>query len=193
MSSTHAHVVHHIPGRLRLKLPGAKGDPAFLDKVREALAPLEGVEEVIVNSVTGSVLVHYDADNFEDFHEDVHEHATRHKVFVVAPPKLEMDDTYDKLEREAEFIASRSHSARAIVDFLKNLDVQLKKASDNSVDLKVIVPLGLAVYSMFGIGLAAATPVWVTLGLFSFNHFLELHAPPATQAGDQEQKEEEGE
>ena len=39
------------------------------------------------------------------------------------------------------------------------------------------LPLGLAVYSFVEIGLEASTPLWVTLGIFSFNSFLTLHAP----------------
>ena len=53
-----------------------------------------------------------------------------------------------------------------------------KKATGNSVDLKVLLPLGLAVVTVVEIGAAAATPVWVTISLFSLNHFIELQAHP---------------
>jgi len=137
-----AHIAHHIPGRLRLKVPGAKGNPAFLDQVRAALTSVEGVSEIEVNPVTGSVLVHYDPDAFDTFHDNVHEHATRNNLFAVQPakppsPKLtEVDEAVDALEVEAQYLAARSHTARVIVDFLHDLDLNVKKYSRNTVDLK---------------------------------------------------------
>jgi hypothetical protein len=177
-----AHVAHHVPGRLRLKVPGAKGNPEFLEKVKDALAPISGITEIEVNPVTGSVLVQYDPDNFHGFHDEVHEHASRCDLFAIHEPHVtKIDDAVDKMEQEAEFLAKRSHTARVIVDFLHDCDQKVKQSTRNAVDLKVLVPLALAVYSITVIELTAATPMWATLGLFSFNHFLELHhhdAPP---------------
>jgi len=51
----------------------------------------------------------------------------------------------------------------------------------------VLVPLALAFYSITVIELTAATPMWATLGLFSFNHFLELHAAPQGDAAESPQ------
>src|ERR1700729_343027 len=101
-----AHIVHHIPGRLRLKVPGAKGNAVFMDQVQAALSSVDGVREIEVNPVTGSVLVHYDPDAFDTFHDNVHEHATRNNLFAVQPakrptPKLtEVDEAVDALEEE---------------------------------------------------------------------------------------------
>jgi hypothetical protein len=185
-----AHIVHHIPGRLRLKVPGAKGNAVFMDQVQAALGSVDGVRAIEVNPVTGSVLVHYDPEAFENFHDNVHEHATRNNLFAVqaakpekrTPPKLtEVDEAVDALEEEAQYLAARSHTARVIVDFLHDLDLNVKKYSRNTVDLKVLVPLGLAFYTIAVMELAAATPMWATLGLFSFNHFLELHAAPQAE------------
>jgi hypothetical protein len=82
------------------------------------------------------------------------------------------------LEEEAEFLAEHSHVARAIVELFKSLDREVKRATDNAVDLKVLIPLGLAAYTLLELGVEAATPVWLTLGLFAMNHFIELHAHP---------------
>jgi hypothetical protein len=175
--TSHAHIVHHTPGRLRLKLSGAKGNADFLAQVKESLGPMQGVREIEVNSVTGSVLVHYDPENFADFHHDVNDHASQNDLFAIQhqPPITKVDEAVDKMEREAEYLAKRSHTARVVVDFLHDLDVKVKQTTNNAVDLKVLVPLALAVYSITVIELSAATPMWATLGLFSFNHFLELH------------------
>jgi hypothetical protein len=54
-----AQSVHHIPGRLRLKLSGAKGNRQLLDRIRESIEAMPDVTGVKVNPRTGSVLVLY--------------------------------------------------------------------------------------------------------------------------------------
>jgi hypothetical protein len=62
------------------------------------------------------------------------------------------------------------------VDFFKALDRELKLGTGNNIDLKVVLAAGLAGYTFLLVGAEAATPMWVTLALFSLNHFVELHA-----------------
>jgi hypothetical protein len=83
------------------------------------------------------------------------------------------------IEKEAEFLASHSHTAEALFKFGRQVDHEVKKATGNTVDLKVLTPLALAIAVFLELGASAATPVWLTLGLFSFNHFVELHTHPA--------------
>jgi hypothetical protein len=54
--------VHHIPGRLRVKIPGIKGKVFMAYRIQDSIGRLAGVHEVTVNSVTGSVLIHYDPE-----------------------------------------------------------------------------------------------------------------------------------
>lgn len=49
-----AELVHAVPGRVRLRVPGRRGDRAFLERLGESLRPLGRVR---VNPLTGSVLV----------------------------------------------------------------------------------------------------------------------------------------
>jgi hypothetical protein len=44
------------------------------------------------------------------------------------------------------------------------------------VDLKILLAAGIIGFTIFEVGTAAATPVWVTLTLFSLNHVIEMHA-----------------
>jgi hypothetical protein len=67
--------------------------------------------------------------------------------------------------------------ARAVVDFCKKLDQEIKKATGNSVDLKIVFAIAIIGVTVFEIGATAATPVWVTLAIFAVNHFIEMHAP----------------
>ncbi len=52
--------VHDIPGRLRVKIPAIKGNSKGKRKIDQVFQGLEGINEIMVNTVTGSVLVNYD-------------------------------------------------------------------------------------------------------------------------------------
>jgi hypothetical protein len=87
----------------------------------------------------------------------------------------ELDKLTKNIEAEAEFLASHSHSARAVVDFVKTLDHEIKRATNNNVDLKIVFAAGIIGLTVLEVGATAATPVWVTLAIFTVNHFIEIH------------------
>jgi hypothetical protein len=68
-----AQSVHHIPGRLRLKLSGAKGNRHLLDTIRESIQAIPDVTGVEVNPRTGSVLVLYRSREPATFLRDLRE------------------------------------------------------------------------------------------------------------------------
>ena len=179
-----AHVSHHIPGRMRVKVPGAKGQPRVLRQIQQALASVPGIRRVEVNPATGSVLIHYDPVRHEAFHTQLAAHGTHADLLALQPPELtEVEATAAQLEADAAFLASHSEVARRLIDSVKQFDTGLKRATNNTVDLKVLVPLGLALYAFMKAGTEAATPLWVTLGLSSFHAFVVLHSPhPGAQA-----------
>jgi cation transport ATPase len=173
---------------LRIRVPSAKGNPAALEEIKRSLAPVPGVSEVKVSAATGTITVLYDPKRHVDFHEHLANaegsHQEKLHVSAVPPPPVlsEVDEAMDRLEKEAEFLASHSHSAKALFD-------ALRKATDNNVDLKVLAPLALAAYAFVELGFEAATPVWLTLGVFSFNHFVALHTQrPTTHPGPRKPK-----
>ena len=58
--TTEAFVVHHIPGRCRLRLPGMRGDGVFFEQLAQDLeATFDGCK-VAANAVTGSLLLQGD-------------------------------------------------------------------------------------------------------------------------------------
>jgi hypothetical protein len=172
-----ATIAHHVPGRMRLKIPSAKGNDVLFEEIRQSLAVVPGIHEIIINPATSSVTVHYAVDAHPQLHASIDQHQ-EHFAVNHTPPSTKIDDMTHMVEDEAEFLAEHSHSARVVVDLCKKLDREVKKATSNSVDLKVLVPLGLAAVTFIEIGATAATPVWVTIGLFSLNHFIELQAHP---------------
>lgn len=55
------HYVHHVPGRLRVKTPVLKRQEHRAREIKSYLESIEGVFDVDVSTVTGSVVIKYDA------------------------------------------------------------------------------------------------------------------------------------
>jgi hypothetical protein len=178
MTKLHLKVEHQVRGRIRIKIPAGKGNAELLEEIKETFGAIPGIERITVNPTTGSVVLHYDEDRHDEFHDDFQQHLPP----VHRPPSNEIDEIARKLEDEAEFLAEHSQIARAVVDFFKELDVRVKAASGNVIDLKIVLAIGIIGFTVLGVGASAATPVWVTLVIFSLNHFIEMHPPGAKTA-----------
>jgi hypothetical protein len=176
-----AHVAHHSRGRLRIRVPAAKGNPAALEKIRESLGKVSGVKEVEVSESIGSVTIHYDPRHHANFEEHLAHAGSQEVVSVCREPRVaDLEDMPDMIEHEAEFLAEHSHTAKVLFDWANGLDRNIKRMTGNAVDLKVLAPAALAVGAFMELGITASTPIWLTLGLFSFNHFVDLHSHPIT-------------
>ena len=178
MTKLNLKVEHQVRGRIRIKIPAGKGNAGLLEEIKETFGVIPGIERITVNPTTGSVVLHYDEDRHDEFHDDFQQHLPpAHR-----PPSNEIDEIARKLEDEAEFLAEHSQIARAVVDFFKDLDVRVKAASGNVIDLKIVLAIGIIGFTVLEVGASAATPVWVTLVIFSLNHFIEMHQPGARTA-----------
>ena len=178
-------VAHHIPGRMRVKMSSAKGNPKLLEQVRQSVSSMPGVTSVEGNIATGSILVHYDHTRHKSFEDEIARHGEVNRLFKVAEPELtEADEIESKIEAEAQFLSEHSEVARTVVNLFKYLNESVKHATKNQVDLKVLLPLGLAAYTFTSGEPMMSTPMWVTLAIFSFNSFVSLHSPQAGGRGD---------
>jgi hypothetical protein len=179
-------IAHQVPGRIRMKIPSAKGDPALLEEIQKTFSVIPGIEQVEVNPATGSVVLKYDADRHDDFHAGFahrfNEHDAGQPPVRRRPPSNEIDALATKIEEEADFLAEHSDAAKAVVEFCRHWDTEIKVASGNMLDLKMVLCVGLVGFMIFEVGAAAATPVWVTLTLFGLNHFIEMQAELAEGA-----------
>jgi len=57
----------------------------------------------------------------------------------------------------------------------KDLDRQIKVTSRNTVDLKIVLAVGIIGLTIIEVGATAATPVWVTIAVFGLNHLVQMH------------------
>jgi hypothetical protein len=183
-----AEIAHHTRGRVRLKIAAAKDNPALLEQIKATFSGVPGIEYIEVRPSSGSVILYYDPERHPDvpsLFQSLHPHLGQQAVADLSqqahhrPPSNRLSEATQEIEDEAEFLAEHSSFAKAVVEYAKVLDRQIKLATDNNVDLKILVPIGLAAVTFLEIGAAAATPMWVTLVIFSLNHFVELHAHDA--------------
>ena len=54
--------LHEVPGRLRIQIPALKRSPRRAQEVQDLLEDVSGIKSTSVNTVTGSVIVHYDPE-----------------------------------------------------------------------------------------------------------------------------------
>lgn len=174
-----ARIAHHIPGRVRIKIPAARRNRRVLDQVSQFINALEGVQSVEANPVTGSVVVHYDPAHREHLSQ-----------YLPAPELGEAAEMVEKVQQEAEFLAAHSHTAAALLQSAGALDGTVRQATGGLLDLKVLLPALLTVWAFFEVGIDTSTPMWVSLGIFSFNSFVMLHRPVPIRSTVVEGREE---
>src|SRR5262249_34472217 len=110
MTKLKFNVAHQVPGRVRMKVPAAKGNPELLQQLAERCAGTPGSGRIPDNRAPGSVVMHYDAHRHDDFHGRFQDHVERGGA--MAPPLTEIDQFARTIEEEAEFLARHSQSAR---------------------------------------------------------------------------------
>ena len=146
--------------------------------IAQAVSSMPGVNRVETNLRSRSIVVYYDNEMHDDFHTKLENTGRETGLVSLKPPELsEVDALAENIQREAEFLAQHSAVARSVVDAAAALNNGLRRATNNNVDLKVLLPLALAVYAVIEHDPQLSTPLWVTLGIFSFNSFVALHPP----------------
>jgi Heavy metal associated domain 2 len=154
-----AYVHHHIPGRLRIRVPAAKGQEELLRELSSAIAQAPGISEVAYNQVTGSILIQYSPQE--------------HRNLDSLDAGLTEHPSHDRRRRRGR----RSLAATKVDSFFKQLDNEIRDLTDDELDLKFILPVVVAVLGIFSLRHSSTTPLWLTLLIFAFHSFLGLHAP----------------
>jgi hypothetical protein len=181
MTKMNLKIEHQVPGRVRMKIPAGKGNADLLKQISDVFGVIPGIEEITVNPTTGSIVLHYDADRHDEFHGVFRQHHDAHNTMHGAASTAmhgadtELDKLASSIEAEAEYLARHSHSVKAVVDCIKTVDHEIKRMTNNNIDLKMVFAVGIIGLTVFEVGATAATPVWVTLSIFMVNHFIELH------------------
>lgn len=154
-----ARIIHHIPGRIRIQVPHAKGNHLLLDRISKSIAPRPGVHRVRVNPTNASIVIHYDPSLLDNFQHSLAEHVKNEELF-----------TLDISSQREE-----SGIARSLDLGLKELSDTVKHATDETIDLKEIFPFVVAIAALFFVDKTLGAPLWVSLLIFSFSSYMDLH------------------
>jgi hypothetical protein len=177
MTEIKLQVAHQVPGRIRMKVTPAKANPELLEQIKETFSVIPGIERITVNPATGSVVLHYDTDRQDEFHGGLRHHMGGH----YRPPTNEIDALANNIQQQAEFLAENSHAARVVVDIFKDVDLQIKAATGNIIDLNIVLAVSIVGFTIFELGANAMTPLWVTFAIFGLNHLIEANLRDADE------------
>ena len=168
-----AYVANQIPGRLRLKIPAAKGRPDLLRQIVATATSASGIKSVEYNSLTGTVLIHYVPTAYQSLEalgSALGDSSLRVSVHASRPAASAHSRRVHRGPR-----AEPSIAAKSITSLFRSLDQEIREATGNEIDLKVLLPLAAGVLGFIAFRRKAATPLWLTLLIFAFHSFLTLH------------------
>jgi hypothetical protein len=142
--------LHHIPGRIRLKIAEAKGDDARCAQVRRIVNSVDGVRHVKTSRITGSITINYDKDD-GNFRQRLEKALQENDAFLsfIVPELSQAEKISELIKSDAELLRKRSRVADSLYTAIKRIDLTLKRATNNMIDLKLLLPLALAGYSLF--------------------------------------------
>lgn len=169
-----ARIVHHVPGRLRIKVIGVQAEAEFFAAVQGVIGALHGVDSVRVNPASSSIVVDYRPSDTV-FHFRLQQDPEVGSWLCLEGEDALLAEIDAAVTAGAHYLERHSHLAEAIVTTAEQLDSNLRRASDGFLDLKVLLPLGLAAATSLSKVRSRGTPVWLTLSIFAFNAFLTLH------------------
>jgi Heavy metal associated domain 2 len=145
-----AHISHTTKGRVRFKVPSKKGNARFFTNIKDTLEKDARVAGVVIDPVTGSVLVSHNADTDSII-------------------KLTEANKFFKIERRRP-----RHVSNNVVENFKNIDNKLKSVTDGELDLPTVSFLTLAGVGIYEIARGNfAAPAWYTAFWYALNIFLK--------------------
>lgn len=168
-----AEVVHHIAGRMRVRVPAAKSAPELSQEIQRSVETIPGVLGVRPNAALGTFVIQYDPALFGDMIQLVTEHASKADLFVLRPPDRRDDDP------------PVSEVDHALDDFFGKVNRFVEAATGHAVNLKEVFPFGILIYSLLFVDKAIAASQWLSWVQFAVSSYLELHeGEPIARVGD---------
>jgi len=160
-------VCHLTTGRLRVKIPEKRRDEAFFKLLAQRLASWESIEQVEVNPLTASVLVH-----FSDLGALFAENAMRNDLFTVDLDELE---------------AEHSKPRQALTEWAKQrwagADKALRRWSGGNADIRSAAFLALVAGSIFQLFRGQIAPPAATL-LWDAGEILQIWETALDKPGE---------
>ena len=157
-------VAHHLPNRTRLRSPVLRRDVPACERLADAFARIPGVSKVAVRPYTGSVLVdHHERVALDDLVGEARR--VLDCARVLAPGEHEPVD---------HNVPAFSSLARKLAASVLEIDRDIRRGSDGSVDLGTLATLGFIGAGAVEIGATGKLPLppWFNLAWWAFNLFM---------------------
>ena len=166
-------VVHAIPGRIRLKVTQVRKNPAFASEIQTRLATVDGISEVEVNPLTGSVLLIYQASDI----------ASPDSLRALVEPLAALFPGFDPRDftvqqpAATDGASSTPSLASHITSFFGTLNSEVQQVTGGNADLKILLPLTLFLLGVRGVLVAEklALPTWYDFLWFALGTFIMLN------------------
>ena len=180
------HVVHAMPGRVRLRVDKVRGNPAFAQKAQDKLGRMPGIKRVEVKPLTGSVLIYYDAaallaegalaaltDGFSELFPEIGAAATN----------LGLESLIRRLAAGDSPRGTSSPEPKAasnLVASLEAINAEVARVT-GGLDLKTIIPMTLLFLGVRSLWTSKklAVPAWYDYLWFGFSSFALMNLKSA--------------
>lgn len=164
-----ADLLHHVPGRLRLRIRDSRGNPAGLETIHTALAGLSGVRRIETNPTLGTMVIQYDSALFAEFPGALEEYASQYELFAMPCPDTE---------------PCISDADRSISRAFSNLNRSIQEALGNAINLKELAPIAVAIYGFLFVDRNVAAAQWLNWLQFALDTYIDLHeGEPVAELG----------
>lgn len=161
-------LVHHHPGRLRVRAVVLQGEGPLVSDIERALESVAGISRVQHNPKTGSLLVEYEPGLAEP-EAIVERIATTAGLMSPFDPRA---------------VRPVVRPATTVIDAARGLNAAVEELTGKRADLRTLVPAalaGAAAYS-FAFGKGPRLPRWDNLLYWSYTVFSQLHASEISKA-----------
>lgn len=176
MDSDGLKVAHAIPGRIRLKVPQVRDNPPFATQIEQRLISIPGVQKVVVNPLTSSVLVLYDpavAASPESFQALAEPLSTLFPGVAVK----DLETLQSMLTNGTSAVPPLAASVRT---FFASLNTKVSTSTGGAADLKLLLPLALFALGIRSLLVAEKRvfPTWYDLLWFALGTYFMLNPKP---------------
>ena len=163
-------LVHHHPGRLRVRAEAFRGADVAAAAVRQALESMPGVIRFAHNERTGSVLVEYQPGLAEP------DQVLARIADAAGLPRW---------SAEHDALARRRQPAIVAIDAARELNAITYELTGWRADLRSVIPAGLAALAAYSFvyGKEDRLPRWDNLLYWSYTFFRDVHVRDIGRSG----------
>ena len=158
--------VHHVPGRLRLRLDRRELAPETLRQVEQKISAIDGVESCTASPRTGSLLVRYDPKRVDPS-----------RVLGVLAVAGSADDG-PAADDQPDAQHPHSKLARRLDGAYGALDRRVRRLTGHHLDLKMLMPIGFAAVAVRQIIVSSGNlmPIpWYVLLWYAYDSYTRAH------------------